>query len=349
MKILVRCANWIGDHVLSYPFFFYLRRAYPQAWIAAVAPAWVSDLQYENLVNEVILEDRRTESWLTRLQGLESAAAGIRQRGPWDMGFSLPNSLAAAWLLWRSNVRRRIGYQADARGLMLNQGRFFDPNPYKHRAQAYVELLPRELRPKIDARGFWQDPQTPVFDPRRAWPRIEEPLSPPESAYWVLAPSTKASSRRWPIESFVGLARLVWQQTGWRGLIVGSQEDGHLARALLEYSGTGLEDWTGRGPASALWRVLRGAAFTVANDSGLAHLAALCGSPLHFICGAGDPRRTTPIGPNKIQMSVNQVPCWPCEKNVCRLPEPQYLQCLKGIEPSQVWKQIQTGLLSICS
>jgi hypothetical protein len=40
----------------------------------------------------------------------------------------------------------------------------------------------------------------------------------------------------------------------------------------------------------------------------------------------------------------NPVDCWPCVRNTClQMPE-RYLDCLRGIEPQTVWREIQSGL-----
>jgi ADP-heptose:LPS heptosyltransferase len=143
----------------------------------------------------------------------------------------------------------------------------------------------------------------------------------------------------------VNLAGQVARSTGMRCVIVGGPAEAPIAEKLLDalnVSGKTLfEDWTARGTVADLWPVFRGARFTLTNESGLAHVAALCGSFVQIVCGAADPRRTRPLGPGRVQVAINPVECWPCERNVCTQPPTKYIQCLRGIAPETVWEEIQ--------
>jgi ADP-heptose:LPS heptosyltransferase len=181
------------------------------------------------------------------------------------------------------------------------------------------------------------------FDAARAWPDAE-PEAPPPGSYWVLAPGSAAESRRWPAGAFASLAREIVGETGWPGLIVGGPAEAPLAHELRADSSIRLLDFTARGPVSCYWRIFAGAKFTVANDSGLAHVASLCGSPTQVVWGGGDPKRTEPIGPGKVRIAFNPVDCWPCERNSCAQPPGLRLRCLAGIQPDAVWGEIKRGL-----
>ena len=127
-------------------------------------------------------------------------------------------------------------------------------------------------------------------------------------------------------------------------MVVGGLSEVRLAMKITEELGSQVAlDRVAQGPVSGLFTLFRGARFTVSNDSGLAHVAALCGSPTQVIWGAGDPKRTQPIGPGKVRITLNPVECWPCERNHCSLPGPQKVQCLKGIHPDSVWEEIRRG------
>ena len=355
--ILVRAPNWIGDQVMTYPFFHWLRASFPKARIVSVCMPWVSSIQYRNLIDDVFVlprppgveekSDKKKPKFLLKFDALEQAGRDLKNRGPWDLGISLPNSFSAAWLLWRAGCRVRRGYPGDARSLLLTERISHKGHSETHRAESYQQLLCRELsRP---AKQFWGNPPVddldpgvpgvvPAFDPASAWPG-SSPVAPPPGNYWVLAPGAVAESRRWPVERFLALADLIISATGYPGVVVGGPGEAALGVRLAEgvrRPGM-LLDKTAQGAVSSLWKIFRNARFTIANDSGLAHVAALCGSPVQIIWGAGDPKRTLPIGPGKVNLSLNPVPCWPCERNVCSKEGAAKIQCLRGIQPEQVW------------
>jgi heptosyltransferase-2 len=358
--ILVRAPNWIGDQVLAFPFFYHLRRAYPAAKIVSVCVPWVVDIQFQTLIDEVIpLEKSRPGSGLLeKFRHLDAEAKRVGSLRGWDLGISLPNSFSAAWLLYRAGVKRRRGYISEGRGWLLNEKQRAPGEAFgiHHRAQAYLDLLPEEVRPKREIREFWgvlpenelDDPipgELEKFDADRYWPasRIEKP----SGRYWVLAPGATADSRRWPLDYFIALARKISEATNLTGVIVGGPKEAPLAERLAQFEELRLVDRTARGPIPRLTELLGGAEFTVTNESGLAHVASLCGSFTQIVCGAADPRRTKPIGPGMVQVSLNSVDCWPCERNVCLQPAENQIQCLKGIKPETVWEEIRRGLKKV--
>lgn len=165
---------------------------------------------------------------------------------------------------------------------------------------------------------------------------------PPQQDYWIFAPGSAAESRRWPVERFASLAEMIFQKTGWKGLIVGGAAETEAGRILGELPG--MLDCTAYGPVNTYAKLFRHARFSVANDSGLAHVASLCGSRVFITWGAGDARRTAPIGPGQASLTFNPVECWPCERNICYKEGADRLLCLRGIQPEQVWKEIESGL-----
>jgi heptosyltransferase-2 len=354
-RILVRAPNWIGDQILAYPFFHFLRQAYPRAQIISVCVQWVQDLQFRNLIDRVVVLPRTVnESLWERWKVQESGAEQLRGQGRYDLAIALPNSLSSAWLLYRAGARARRGYSLEGRRLLLNEPVVWDETSSRHRAQAYVDLLPARARPSREVRWFFGIPTENELDPRipgvvpgfparEAWPGFT-PMTPPEEPYWVLAPGATAESRRWPTSYFAALARRVRSETGWTGLVVGGPKEAPMAHELCGDPSLGLRDWTARGPVPTLSEVFARAKFTLTNESGLAHVAAVCGSFVQIVCGAADPKRTTPLGPGRVQVAINPVECWPCERNTCAQPAVTKIQCLTGIRPETVWEEIQRGI-----
>lgn len=360
-NILVRTPNWIGDQILAFPFFYFLRRAFPESRIVSACPAWVESIQFRDLVDEVVVLPRvLSPGWFSRLESIEKSAQLLRKKGPWDLAISLPNSFTAAWQIFRAEARIRRGYSMEGRGILLNERVSWKEGALLHRADAYLKLLPSDVNPEKSALEFWGVPAENELDPpklgilysfpaEKAWP-VHELIEPPAQKYWILAPGSIAESRRWPVERFASLARKISKKTGWVGVVVGGPAEAVLAEKLCsadENDELRLLDYTARGPVSSLWKIFQQSQFTVSNDSGLAHVAALCGSPVQVIWGAGDPKRTRPIGPKGVQLALNATDCWPCERNFCENPEEKRLDCLNGILVENVWNQIESQILRL--
>jgi heptosyltransferase-2 len=354
-RILVRSPNWVGDQIMSYPFFYYLRKAFPSAKITTACVPWVRDIQFMNLVDNVhVLKTPFKKTLLERFKTVEENARDLKALGPWSLAVSLPNSLSSAWMLKRSGAARCRGYKIEGRGFLLNDGVAWDGDPERHRAQAYMDLLPAGVKTGRPAREFWGIPPKdemedavpgvePFFDSSKAWPGFK-PLELPEGPYWILAPGATADSRRWPAQYFASLARLIAKEKNWKGLIVGGPAEAPLADELCSDRTLKLSDWTARGGIPVLSKLFSSAKFTITNESGMAHVASLCGSFVQIVCGAADPRRTRPIGPGRLQIAINPIDCWPCERNVCSLPDAGRPKCLHGISPEAVWEEIKRGI-----
>lgn len=361
-SILVRSPNWIGDQVLAFPFFHYLRKHFPRARITAVCVPWVEDLQFRDLVDDVlILPQSQGASVLERFRFMVRAGKEAALRGPWDLGISLPNSFSSALYLYLAQCKRRRGYRWDGRGIFLNEGLPWKIGAHRHRADAYLELLPGEipralLKPASDFFGIpaENDLDEPIpgeveaFIAEKSWANSHKSwdwVSPPSGErYWVLAPGATAESRRWPMSRFGELAEKIYRNLGYRGLVVGGVKESVLADELVERYPEALLDYTARGPVVALAPIFKNALFTVCNESGLAHVASLCGSPVRIVCGAADPRRTKPMGPGMTEVSFNPVECWPCEKNVCFQSPDKKNQCLLGMSSERIWDDLEAQL-----
>jgi heptosyltransferase-2 len=354
-RILVRSPNWIGDQILAYPFFHYLREMYPSAHIAVACVPWVQAVQFRNLVDEVLVLPRPLKNtFFSKWDAVGNGAKMLRELGPWDLGICLPNSFSTAWLLFRAKVKVRRGYSADSRRFLLTEALPWETKPIRHRADAYMGLLPPSEKDRVPALEFWGvpsandlDPSIPgvvkEFDAAKAWPDAD-PIEPLNEPYWILAPGTTAESRRWSTGAFAAFARKVAEEKKWTGIIIGGAAETKVAARLAEEPGLHLLDWTGKGTPSSYWKVFKNSKFSLCNDSGLAHVASLCGSPVQIAWGGGNPARTEPIGPGKVQVTFNPVECWPCEQNSCTQIPTRKLECLRGVTPEAVWNEVKSGI-----
>jgi len=292
------------------------------------------------LVDEIfVLPKRKGDSLFKSAKVIFEFSRKIKAQGPWDLGLTLPNSFGSALILFLAHVQVKRGFDTDARGFLLNERVHWNPSHEIHRAQAYLNLLPEE--------GGAPDKtelKIPDFDPIRDWPS-SDPVEPPHDPYFIIAPGATAESRRWPAEKFADLITKMNSLYTLKAVVIGGTAEREIASFLLK-KGIAIEDYTGRGSVASLWKIFRNAKFTVCNESGLAHVASLCGSKVQIVCGAADPRRTRPLGPGKVQVKFNPVECWPCEKNTCMFQDERRNQCLEGITAADILEEVESGFLS---
>ncbi len=353
MKILVRSPNWIGDQVLAYPFFVKLRNRFPDAVITVVCSPRVQEIQYQELINETVVQDKPMSSALIeRFRSIERTANKLKNSGPFDFGFSLPNSLSSAWLLFRAGVKKRIGYGTEGRGLLLNHSVRWSGDPAIHRSQAYLNLISEEKNREFKEKaarywGEWGEDDEYIdsgyerkFQSNVNWP-TQKIIEPPCQRYFIIGPGATAESRRWGMRSYAKFAELVIQQFDFKPVIVGGPQEAPLAEELIKRWKIPAVDFTAKSGIPGLSLLFEKAEFCICNESGLAHLSSLFGCLTYIVCGAADPNRTKPIGPGQVKIAINPVECWPCEKNVCYQDHDQYLQCLRGINADRVFEEIR--------
>lgn len=337
-RILIRAPNWIGDQVMAYPFFSQLKKDYPQAWIGVVCTEWVKDIQFRGYVDEIfVLPKFKKKSLLNSFKSIRRIAEELRQKGPWDLGFLLPNSFGSALLFHLAKVQRIYGYKTDMRSIFLHEKLDWNPDPGIHRADTYLNLLKADGVQIEPAKEYFKK-----FDPLKHWPAVA-PLDEPKERYVVIAPGATADSRRWSASNFSALIQLIHTKWGYRSVVVGGPTEESIAKQFVD-DGLPILNYVGKGSVSSLWKVFQNSQFIVCNESGLAHVASLCGGKVQIVCGAADPQRTKPVGPGAVQVLTNtKVSCWPCEKNVCQFQDERKNQCHEGILAAEVLKRIEEG------
>ncbi|HEV8593357.1 MAG TPA: hypothetical protein VGQ55_14735, partial [Pyrinomonadaceae bacterium] len=69
MKIVVRGTNWVGDAVMTVPAMRELRRAFPDAHISLLTPAWAEGIFRDSKIFDDILVFDRTGTRFTDIVG----------------------------------------------------------------------------------------------------------------------------------------------------------------------------------------------------------------------------------------------------------------------------------------
>jgi heptosyltransferase-2 len=155
-----------------------------------------------------------------------------------------------------------------------------------------------------------------------------------KNGYICLMPGSVWPSKAWPMGHFRDLAQKSLL-SGLDVLILGTMSEKRLGDAILDgRSGHNLCGQTDLRQAAA-W--LHGAKAAVGNDSGLSHLAAVCGTRTIAIFGPTDAAASAPWGPSVTALKPQESHCSPCFRRECPLPR---RECLEGITPEQAWECI---------
>ena len=135
-NILIRSTNWIGDAVMTTPAVRAVRKNFPDARISILVKPWVAPVFEDSPhVDETIAYETSGK------RGVLSMVKGLEKRR-FDAAILLQNAFEAALVAFLSKIPVRIGYDRDARHLLLTH-----PMPCTrrvrslHQTQYYNEIL----------------------------------------------------------------------------------------------------------------------------------------------------------------------------------------------------------------
>jgi heptosyltransferase I len=167
---------------------------------------------------------------------------------------------------------------------------------------------------------------------RRKWPV--------ERARWItLQPGARWLNKRWPVESYVELVRLMARANpGFHFAVLGDAEDRPLGEAIALADPARCLDLTGRLSLPEMVEWLRRSELMVSNDTGPMHVAAALGTPVVALFGPTEPCRTGPYRQIGHVLQLN-LPCVPCLKSRCGYAKP--FECLRAMPPAAVFDAVR--------
>jgi len=333
MKILVRSANWIGDAVMSVPALRELRRAFPSDQITLHSRSWADGLFRDaDFIDEIVTYD--PAKW--RVLDILDNSKFLRSDA-YDAVILFPNSFESALTVALSRIPTRIGYNKDARGLLLT-----DPiavPEWKNRAHEsfyYLELVKGAIKRITDREPSFGEPdshlnvsQERIDEARSFLTNAGVDLSKPVIALGV--GSQNSLAKRWPAENYARLADLLEPHGSL--IILGSKAEADAATRVAELTKAKLTDLSGRTDLAEAVAVLAASDVMISNDMGLAHIAPSVGTKTFVIFGPTNPVTTRPFSPNA-EVITHPVDCSPCMLKECPIDH----RCMTRIEPEYVFE-----------
>jgi heptosyltransferase-2 len=324
-KVLVRATNWLGDAVMSLPAIRAIRQVFPHAHIAIAARPWVADLYArETSIDRII-----------PYTGSRRAFAARLREERFDGAILLQNAFDAALLAWLARIPERIGYNRDARGLLLTRA-IPVPEPGdipRHERFYYLELLRRaglmERFPSTDAIRL-----EGIEAARESGARHLAALGMAGPVIGISPGAAYGNAKRWLPDRFAssagGLATgdLLCGSTtpATRSpalrpavLVFGSASERSLceevAAALLR-SGIQARNLAGETTLREFIDLAAACRLFLTNDSGAMHVASALAVPTVAIFGATDDATTGPTGP-LARVVREHAECSPCLLRDC--------------------------------
>ena len=335
MKILVRSANWIGDAVMSVPALRELRRAFPSDQITLHSRTWADGLFRDaDFLDEIVTYD--PAKWRV-LDILDNSR--FLKGDAFDAVILFPNSFESALTVALSRIPIRIGYNKDARGLLLT-----DPiavpewKNRAHEALYYLELVKAAIRRITGREPNFEEPdshldvsQERITEARDFLLKSGVDLSKPVIALGV--GSQNSLAKRWPGENYARLADLLEPHASL--IILGSKAEAEAAAKVVESSSAKITDLSGQTNLASAVAILAASDVMVSNDMGLAHVAPSVGTKTFVLFGPTNPVTTRPFSENA-EVITHSVDCSPCVLKECPIDH----RCMTGIEPEFIFERL---------
>jgi heptosyltransferase-2 len=332
VNILIRATNWVGDAIMALPALQAVRNRFPDAQIAILALPYVADIyRGQGIADELIVYDRNGQH--KGIGGKEKLAAAIKAK-KFDTALLLQNAFDAAWIVWRAGIPERIGYDRDARGLLLTKkialpaaGEIPAHEKYYYlqllRRAGWIEELPEisEISLRVtDVQANRAEEKLRMFGSRPGAVRIA-----------VAAGASYGSAKCWLPERFAAAVDQLVRQRPGEVLLFGTPGEANVSAAIQ----TGLEhralDLTGKTDIAELPALLSRCTVFLGNDSGAMHVAAAVGLPVVAVFGPTDPHGTSPVTP-RCTIVQEKPYCSPCFLRRCPIDH----RCMTAIVPEQV-------------
>ncbi|MBS0188742.1 MAG: lipopolysaccharide heptosyltransferase II [Planctomycetes bacterium] len=296
LRLLVVCPSWLGDCVMATPTLRCLREKLPGAWIGAlVRPGMDEVLAGLPSIDEFHVARS------SGVMGPKFIAAKLRPRR-YDAALLLTNSFSTALTVRIAGIPKRIGYDRDARGLLLTErlappkwpsGRLA-PVPavryYLHAAQALLkDQLPDISIYENRLSLFVSDADHAAAQRVFAAANVD-----PSEPRAILNPGGNNPAKRWPADRFAALTRHLADR-GLRVFLNGSPGEADLVDDIAQRAGVKSSVNLPRLQITigALKGITRASKLMVTNDTGPRHIAAAFDVPLVSLFGPTDPRWTT--------------------------------------------------------
>ena len=305
---MVRATNWLGDAVMSLPAIRAIRQVFPHAHVAVVARPWVADLYArESSIDRIILYPAGKG-----LRTKREFAARLREER-FDAAILLQNAFDAALIAWWAGIPERIGYNRDARGLLLTRAiPVPDPGEIpRHERFYYLELLRRsaliERFPPSDAIRL-----EGIDAARRGGAEHLAALGISMPAIGISPGAAYGNAKRWLPERFAAVARSFPSASI---LLFGSASERELCQSVaaqIPHS----HNFAGQTTLREFIDLTAACRLFLTNDSGAMHIANALGVPTVAIFGATDDTTTGPTGPLARVVRAH-AECSPCLLREC--------------------------------
>jgi heptosyltransferase-2 len=298
-----------------------------------VIPETVDLLVGNPHIDNVIVYDKRG-----RERGLRAFFKLVSRLRKEHFGLAIVphRSFRSALLVALSGIPQRIGFNTSVGAFLFTHRTFYRKDA--HEIERNLDLL-------NDFGICLQDKSPEIFPSSQDRERITEFLRENGIQTWhdfvAVAPGSVWPTKCWPPERFTEVARLLFKKFGTMIVLIGGEVDRQLCQQIAKALPRGV------GAVAAGHMSLRQSAallerctLLLSNDSAPVHLSVAMKTPVVAIFGPTVPAfGFTPWGEGHIVVQ-KQLKCRPCGIHGSKRCPRGHFQCMKGISPERVFREI---------
>jgi len=345
MRILIHAPNWVGDHIMAFPFYYAVKKIFNTADVFLVGRKWISSLVPDQFFHKIItVPNHWQKKDLIELQSYF-----------FDIAFTLSPSFRSTYLLKQLKVPIRIGYKTDFRTPLLKYpkqtGNLRIPkiNKYEHRSLSFIRLLTPYFESNQIAENYWMSSFSENWDfslseeNKTNIENIKKEYSMKNKNYWLIAPGSMGESKIYPMEHLAFIINKLYKNNfSHKIVLIGAKIEKEYSQKLMPLIKKEFHKYivnlTEKTDLKELIFFSKDAVGIIANDSGIAHLSYLTNTFLITFLGMSRKEETLTLNNNKEVFNLN-LACSPCMSRKCKNRK-NYLSCLKNIHPNDVYNSI---------
>ena len=313
-RILVVEVNWLGDVLFSTAALRWLRRQYPESFIACLLHSRCKEVLAGNpYIDELIILDEEKAHRGTR--GKRELIKTIRARR-FDTVYFFHRSFTRVLICYLAGIPHRIGYARLKSKFLLTQA-LTPPEGRIHRAAYFMYVAAGKLiTDKEHLRGdFFVDEKDGVF----VRGLLEKENVAENDSVVVMHSAGNWPPKRWPQHLLAALADLLIERYGCRVVFSGSEKEQQLITEIVAMMKQKPINFCGKTSLKQLGALFKRADLCISADSGPLHIAVALGRPTVALFGPTDQEITGPLAGKDVSVLQKDVGCEiPCYNLECK-------------------------------
>ena len=333
-NILIIRLSSIGDVLLATPLIRALKDAYPEANLDFVVKLKHVDILRLNPKVRKLYALDTTRGFIA----LKELRAELYERS-YDWVVDIHNNFRSVYL-------RKIGASHIFKVKKYKWKRFLLVKFGINRYSRVVPVYQRYINSVDDSDVTYDDKGLDFYYDEAVYQHIHDTLIAAgldtEKPTVCLAPGASFLVKRWPVEKYAELARMLVNHHHMQLLLVGDDKDALLTQTINEAVGAKGIDVAGRLDLMQTACGMDHADIVVTNDTGLMHLATALKKPTVALFGPTVKELGFfPVGEKSIVVENHDVPCRPCTHMGRHTCPKKHFRCMREIKVNTVLKAIQ--------